>query len=259
MSAMGEFILRRMSMPAGGAATELDDSQGEKDALATLTREFDDFERAVAGRKVIDFGCGEGRQSIALAARYGCKVTGIEANAARRRIAEIAARGAGLTEKQAAFVEKATPAMNGRFDAVISQNSFEHFADPGAILDQFKRLLNNRGKLFITFGPPWLAPYGSHMYFFCRVPWVNVLFSERTVLNVRKDYRHDGASRYEDVEQGLNKMTVARFERLAAASGMRTEFLRYTCIRRMNFLAGIPMLREYFINQVSAVLSNENC
>ncbi|CAN5864331.1 hypothetical protein BH24ACI4_BH24ACI4_08100 [soil metagenome] len=59
------------------------------------------------------------------------------------------------------------------------------------------------------------------MVHFTKLPWVNVLFSERTVMQVRARFRDDGATRYEEVVMGLNRMTIARFERLIRASGMK--------------------------------------
>lgn len=43
----------------------------------------------------------------------------------------------------------------------------------------------NPQSLLITFGCPWLSPYGSHMHFFTKMPWINVFFSETTVMRVR--------------------------------------------------------------------------
>jgi hypothetical protein len=117
-----------------------------------------------------------------------------------------------------------------------------------------KSALKSDGKLLVTFGPPWYAPYGSHMQFFTRMPWVNILFSERTVMRVRARYRSDGAMRYRDVESGLNQMTVAKFEALVKRNGLLLEEGRYQCIKGLNGLGRIPFLRELFVNHISCVL-----
>lgn len=258
MSRIGEICLLYMSKDmsqaregrkSGGA------TGNEREPLSILAREFGGFGNMVAGKKVVDFGSGEGYQSVALVAQYGCEVVGVEPNGTRRRKAEFKAATAGISRDRLRFVGMVADDMIGKFDIAISQNSFEHFAKPGATLNILQSLLHPQGKLLITFGPPWLAPYGSHMYFFCPLPWVNILFSESTVLNVRKAFRDDGADRYEDVEQGLNRMTLAKFERLVAATGMHTELRRYTGIRGINFLSRIPTLRELFVNHVSVILS----
>lgn len=110
------------------------------------------------------------------------------------------------------------------------------------------------GLLLITFGPPWYAPYGSHMHFFCKVPWLNLLFSEKTIMKVRKRYRQDGAERFDQVESGLNKMSLAKFEGLIRASGLEIVRRRYGAFKRLDFLSRIPLLRELCVIRATVVL-----
>jgi hypothetical protein len=95
------------------------------------------------------------------------------------------------------------------------------------------------------------------MSYFCRLPWVNVFFSEQTVMQVRSEFRQDGARFYREIESGLNQMTVSRFERLLRDSGLRIHYQRYTCIKRWNWLARLPWLREFFINQISVSVTQQ--
>ena len=71
---------------------------------------------------------------------------------------------------------------------------------------------------------------------------------------VRRRYRDDGARRYEEVESGLNKMTVGRFERIVASSRLEVDFKRYRCVKNVNFLGAVPLVREFFVNSVSVIL-----
>lgn len=121
-----------------------------------------------------------------------------------------------------------------------------------------KSALNQNGMIFITFGPPWLAPYGSHTQFFTPLPWVNILFSENTVMRVRNNFRNDGAKRYADAEGGLNKMTISGFERIIARSCMKMQYRRYDSLKRLNLLGHLPIVRELFINQVNCILRKES-
>ncbi len=223
-------------------------------ALDLLRRVFDDFDREIAGRRVLDFGCGAGLQACAMARLGGEFVLGLDTNP--RTLARAVELASSLRLGQRVrFAGAIGDGDAGRFDIVISQNSMEHFPNPAGVLDEMKRALAPGGKLFVTFGPPWLAPYGSHMRFMTSVPWVNVLFPETAVMKVRSRYIADGARRYQDVEGGLNKMTVGRFEELASESGLQVAYRRYDCVKGLSFLGRIPLARELFINHVSCVLT----
>src|SRR5262249_30736755 len=154
------------------------------DALLQLCRVFPNFLTRIAGKEILDFGCGTGYQSVALA-RMGAKhIVGLDINATFLDKARELARESGLTE-QVRFADRFEEDFKGRFDIVISQNSMEHFKDAAGALAEMKAALKGDGVILITFGCPWFSPYGSHMHFFVKVPWVNILFSENTVMTVR--------------------------------------------------------------------------
>jgi SAM-dependent methyltransferase len=222
-------------------------------ALLKLCAAFPNFMTSFAGKDVLDFGCGLGYQVVALAKNNAKHVVGIESNARRLNEARNLALQAGVTDR-VEFAANLEDRFRSRFDLVISQNSMEHYPDPLATLREMKTALKRQGTLLITFGPPWYAPEGSHMHFFTTLPWVNILFNERTVMRVRAHFRNDGATRYEDVESGLNKMTVAKFERIVTACGMKVRGKKYDCVKRLNALGKIPILRELFINNISCQL-----
>jgi SAM-dependent methyltransferase len=224
------------------------------DGLSQLCRAFPNFMNSFVGRDVLDFGCGLGYQAIALA-RHGARyVVGIEPNEKRLARARNLSQQAGLGQ-QVDFADRLHDRFKARFDLVISQNSMEHYPDPVATLGEIKSALKPGGTILMTFGPPWYAPYGSHMHFFTKVPWLNLLFDEKTVMTVRTRFRSDGAARYEDVESGLNKMTVAKFEKLIAESGLKITHRKYECIRGFDFLGKVPRARELFINNINCALS----
>jgi len=231
------------------------DEAPEGDPLAVLKAEFPDLEAMVSGKRVADFGCGLGAQAMALAGAYRCRVVGIDTNPATLAKAANAARERHLDTERVSFCDFTAPELFGAFDVVISQNAMEHYPQPAAALETMRRLLRPGGQIMLTFGPPWFAPWGSHMQFFCRVPWVNVLFRERTVMRVRASYRSDGARRYEDVESGLNKMSLRKLEELLSASTMGVEYIRYHGVKRQDWVSEVPLLRELFVNQVTCLLT----
>jgi SAM-dependent methyltransferase len=222
-------------------------------ALSVLTSVYPQFIDEIKGKTVLDFGCGTGWQCVAMSRHGAANVVGVDSNAGYL----VQARSLAASQAPQAAIEffEALPAdRKGTFDLVISQNSMEHFGDPAGVLALMKSALRPTGRILVTFGPPWFAPYGSHMQFFTPIPWVNLLFSERTVMRVRRRFRDDGAMRYEEVTSGLNRMTVRKFERLVAHSGMQIVSCRYDCIRNLSLLARLPVLRELFINYITCVL-----
>jgi len=253
---VAERILLLLSRPAD----ERDYSSGvaehnQDDALSLLKRVYPNFGSIVSGKRVVDFGCGDGNQAIALVREYDCSVVGIDSNTATLARAEENMIKHDVPSRRLSFVEAVSPEMRGTFDVVISQNSFEHFPDPQAVLHQMGSLLNSSGLLLITFGPPWFAPYGSHMHFFCKVPWINVIFPEKAVMRARSQFRNDGATTYEEVESGLNKMTMGKFESLISSCNLKITHRKYECVKGINWLSKIPLVRELFINHVTVILS----
>lgn len=252
---VGEAILRALSRDPGASdhLSVLDhDLEGRE--LGTLLDTFPGFVEMVKGRRVVDFGCGTGHQAVALARDAGCVVWGVDPNANTLAEAREYARNQGIPEESIGFAERPEPELLGSFDFVISQNAMEHFPDPTDVLRQMERLLKPTGRILMTFGEPWFSPWGSHMQFFCRLPWLNIWFSERTVMKVRSLYREDGATRYEDVESGLNKMTLRKFERVVRESGLLMEHREYRCVKGLDSLARTPV-REFFVNQINCILA----
>jgi SAM-dependent methyltransferase len=212
--------------------------------LANLEREFPDLERFVRGKDVLDFGCGFGDQSGELARKYAARVVGLDSHPGY--LAAARARYPAVTFTNQLHEET--------FDVIVSQDAMEHFDDPQGALALMRNVLRPGAKVLMHFGPPWYAPYGAHANFFCPVPWLQLWFSEKTVLTVRRRYRQDGARRYEEVEGGLNQMSLAKFERIVKNSGLEVERLKYTGVKQLHFLTKIPGIREFMTNVVTVVL-----
>ena len=244
-----ELLLRAVSLDPSSVPSEAE-VQGEKNrwnpsnALTALRREFPDFDSVIAGKRVMDFGCGDGFQSCALARSGAAYVLGVDIQ--EERLARARSRAHDFTNLEFA----ANPPRNA-FDVAISLDAFEHFSEPDRVLAQMASAVKPGGVLLITFGPPWYAPYGGHMAFFTRLPWVHLIFPEQTVFEVRKLYRDDSMRSY---SPGMNKMSVGRFERTVRTSGLAVERRRYHAVKGLFMLSKLPALRELFINQITCVL-----
>jgi SAM-dependent methyltransferase len=251
---LGERLLGRLSRNPGGQERNVESvPNSPMEALARLRSAFPDLETKAAGRRVLDFGCGRGFQAVALAAIGAVEAVGIDTNERVLVTGRDWADRHGVADR-VHLVTTLGAEHEGRFDVVVSQDSMEHFLDPAAVLEVIRRALRPGGELLMSFSPPWFAPYGAHMHYFTSVPWVHLLFSERTVMAVRRRYRNDGAIRYEDVEGGLNRMSVAKFERLVRDSGLELTWRRYVAVKRIPLVTAVPGLRELFVNQVDCVL-----
>ena len=228
-------------------------ASGVEDALDHLEAMLPTFLPLVQDRRVLDFGCGQGFQSVAMAERGAASVLGVDTNSAAVAQALELARHRRVDDR-VTFTTRLDGAVRGSFDVVLSHNSMEHFSDPAAMLETMSSSLRPGGIVVVTFSPPWLAPYGAHMYFFTRVPWVHLLFSERTVMSVRKRFRSDDAARYQDLKEGLNRMTLAKFERLVTDSGLLVRHRSYRAVKGLPWVDRIPGVRELLVNSVTVVL-----
>lgn len=254
---LSDEVLRALSRaPEAEDYGRDDDVWDVATALSLLEAVYPAFVSEVAGKSVLDFGCGLGWQVLAMARSGAKRSAGVDSDAAILARACQLARSAGVTGSTIEFHQTLAPELCGAFDLVISQNAMEHFHDPAATVNLMKQALKPRGKILITFGPPWLAPYGSHMRFFTKVPWVNVWFSERTVINIRRRFRDDGATRYEEVDRGLNKMTLRKFERIVRGSGLRPVYWKLECVKGLDWLGHVPVVREFFVNHVTCMLTH---
>jgi SAM-dependent methyltransferase len=222
-------------------------------ALSILFDVFPNFIESIKNKEILDFGCGLGKQTIALAENGAKFVLGIDINEKFLREARNSAEKLILDGK-VRFTDSWEKSFAEKFDMVISQNSMEHFDNPINIFNRMKSALKPHGVMLITFGPPWFAPYGSHTQFFTKLPWVNLFFDEKTIIKVRSNFRNDGAKSFKEVEGGLNKLTVAGFEKIIAESGIQIIYRKYDCVKGLDALGKIPLIRELFINRISCII-----
>jgi SAM-dependent methyltransferase len=246
---MLEIVLKALCRPvdssdyAGG--TEQTDLNN---ALDFLNKTVPGFLGYCHGKRVLDFGCGRGLQAAAIAlASPTSSVVGVDLP---RPVIQSAWKNLPAIPN----LELTTTPPEETFDIVYSCSSFEHFDDPKAVLKLMHDRTSIGGLVVVSFAEPWFSPRGSHMGGFCRVPWLNLLFPESTVLRVRARYRSDGAKRYEDVEGGLNRMTVARFERLMQRSEMEMLRMNLFSVKNLPGVTHVPVLRELLTAAAACVL-----
>ena len=189
------------------------------------------------GKVVIDFGCGDGKDAVEVAARGARKVIGVDIRERALAKARRAAADRGVADR-CTF----TTLTNEKADVILSLDAFEHFDDPAEILRAMRRLLKNDGCVIAAFGPTWYHPLGGHL--FSPFPWAHLLFTEKSLIRWRSDFRTDGATRFREAEGGLNQMTIRRFEALVNESDFRFAEFEAVPIRKVQMLAN-RLTREF--------------
>jgi 2-polyprenyl-3-methyl-5-hydroxy-6-metoxy-1,4-benzoquinol methylase len=195
----------------------------------------------IVGKVVADFGCGSGVEAIEMA-QHGARVIGIDIVERLLQSARRAAEDAGVAER-CTFVNR----TDGPVDLVISLDGFEHFSDPAGVLRSMSQIIRPTGRVLLSFGPTWLHPLGGHL--FSVFPWAHLIFTEEALIRWRSRFKHDGATRFEEVEGGLNQMTIRTFRQLVARSPLQFEIFETVPIRRLRALAN-PLTREFLTGSV---------
>ena len=191
---------------------------------------------AVRDRVVIDFGCGEGNMSADLAQRGAKKVIGVDVQEPRLEIARRHAEAMGVADRC-----EFTTQVTEKADLIVSKDAFEHFDDPSSVLGVMAEMLRPGGHVLAAFGPTWLHPLGGHG--FSVFPFSHLIFTERAQIRWRSDFQDDGATCFAEVDGGLNKLTIRKFEKLVAASPFEFDWLETVPIRGMRLLK-TKLLRE---------------
>ena len=196
-------------------------------------------------KDVLDFGCGPGLEAVEIAEHGARHVIGIDLRQKWLDLGVEHAAARGVSDRCTFAREWREPV-----DLIVSLDSFEHFADPAAILVHMRSLLRPGGKVLAAFGPTWYHPLGGHIY--SVFPFSHLLFSERSLVRWRSLHKSDGATTI--AESGLNKMTIRRFIRLVEASPLRFEHFELLPIRPLRLIAN-RLTREFTTAAVRCVLA----
>lgn len=112
------------------------------------------------GLTYLDFGCGDGTTTLALARVLRMRATGVEPDGRARAVAEAAGNR---------VVEDLTALNEGeRFDRVMLSHVLEHVWEPVHVLDRLRRLLSDSGRMLVrvpnadswqaeAFGSAWIG------------------------------------------------------------------------------------------------------
>jgi 2-polyprenyl-6-hydroxyphenyl methylase/3-demethylubiquinone-9 3-methyltransferase len=118
--------------------------------LNPLRLEYVDRAVSLAGKRLLDVGCGGGILSEAMA-RSGARVLGIDLSPACLDVARLHALEAGIgVEYRAVSAEALARERPGEFDAVTCMELLEHVPDPAAMLGALASLARPGGEVIVS-------------------------------------------------------------------------------------------------------------
>ena len=104
----------------------------------------------LAGKRVLDIGCGGGILSEAMA-RLGASVTGIDLSEKPLKVAQLHLLESGLSVDYQLFsAEEFSVLHSGEFDAITCMELLEHVPDPASTVAACARLVKPGGHVFFS-------------------------------------------------------------------------------------------------------------
>jgi len=225
-------------------------------------------EKMFKGKTVLDIGCGAGGKTLYYASQGVSMIYGIDILPKYEAEAYALAAEKGLQDKFR-FLTGDAANLNfgdGFFDAIVMNDAMEHVGKPLEVLKECYRVLKPGGRLYLNF-PPYYHPFGAHLSDAIGIPWVHILFSEKTLIEV---YRQlvlplpDGEERVSfrisrnkngEYFSYINRMTIARFKKLLADTPFNVYYYREIPLRNIfKPIVRIPGLKEGFVKMAVCIL-----
>ena len=215
----------------------------------------------LAGKTVLDIGCGHGALAVQAAQQGAVRVVGIDIDKTR---IDFARRNVALNFPELAsrvsFHEGTLDEIQGQFDIALSKDSFEHIDDLSAMLRSIASRLDENGLLVTGFSPLYYSPFGDHGRYWAgsrKIPWLPAVLPERVLFRVATHRRGETVTSASDV--GLNKLTPSLFRAMVESQGW--EVLTWATnaggkrgLAALKALSRVPALERYCTVSIYAQL-----
>jgi SAM-dependent methyltransferase len=275
MAKLGEVVLRRLVSLVNPPRNEVPHWSWESYIQWQYTssdRLFSKYPNLdLSGKDVLEIGCGTGGRTAFLAMQGARRTVGIDINAQEIHVArELCPTLYPAIQGRCEYVvsEENVALDLGRFDVVIMADCMEHVVSPPHMLRLGYEYTRPGGHLYFS-SVGWYHYKGSHMDL---IPFVNVFFSDETIINVtrwrlsRPDYRPshwdsdppterwNGLYNLRDRPgEHLNKLTLREMKRLVKYSAFSKAKLTvigfgtgHAMFRPLDPLRHIPWIQEMY-------------
>lgn len=223
------------------------------DTLASGRRELEDGPRffthfegqvslaGLAGRDVLDLGCGYGGRTVYYALEgapkevVGTEISGMMVDRCRALADQ---EGAVNTRFLVGFAED-LPFRDGSFDLIVSYDVLEHVQDPVRAYEEMARVLRPGGEAWLVF-PTYLGARSSHLDYLTQVPLLHRVFDPDAIIDVVNEFLTADPDRYgvkpqprpavgalgRRVLPTVNGTTLEEARAVVAGSGLRVRWER---------------------------------
>jgi SAM-dependent methyltransferase len=201
--------------------------------LATWFGLPDDF---MAGKDLLDLGCGYGGRPVRFSELGAHSVSGVEIDDPLVEAAHAFAASEGVALDVRVGSGESIPFPDESFDLVTMYDVMEHVISPREVLAECYRVLRSGGQLALVFPPYYQLFGGSHLHGYATsVPGLNLIFSTGALRSATekhldeqgwswRDYLRDEPT---DKLWNQNGLTVRGFHRLVGRSAFQVRLIRH--------------------------------
>jgi len=221
---------------------------------------------------VLDIGCGAAGKTMYYASLGAKKVIGMDIVEHYKDDAQKIANDLGFADRFEFICCDAakTTLPDESVDTIIMNDAMEHVDKPEAVLLECSRILKNGGRLYVNF-PPYGHPYGAHLSDLIGMPWVQLFFSDKDMIDAYKQLcktvpdgdnrisfriskREDGTEYF----SYINKMSLKRFAGIKQNAPMKVIYYKEAPLRSfLAPLAKLPLTKEYFVKMAVCVFEKQ--
>lgn len=151
-----------------------------------------EFESAISGKVVLDFGCGYGGRTVRYA-ESAKSVVGIEIFSSMVKKAAAYAKCKSKNKNNIEFVlgeEKCLQCEDDIFDVIVSFDVLEHVAHPDIIMGELARVLKPGGFIVMIFTPYW-GLFSHHLNYITLFPGIHYIFSPEVLVAAINELLHN--------------------------------------------------------------------